>query len=105
MQNHPSYQKLEQTALDGNYTAAQVRALSFTQASALLGERPASFTFLENMKKGIIMSLQNQEDEFNLQQVKLAVASWLDSNFPDWEAERGREGGKPFVTIWMEGKS
>ena len=104
MQNHPCYRKLEQTALDGNYTVEQVRALSFTQAAALLGERPASVTFLENMKKGIIMALQNQEDEFNLQQIKQMIASWLDSNFPDWEAERGRESGEPFVTIWMEGK-
>ena len=104
MQNHPCYQKLEQAGLDGNYTTEQVQALSFTQATALLGERPASFTFLENMKKGIIMVLQNQEDDFNLQQIKLEVASWLDSNFPVWEAERGRESGKPFVTIWMEGK-
>jgi hypothetical protein len=104
MKNHPCYQKLEQEALDGNYTTEQVRALSFAQVTALLGERPASFTFLENMKKGIIMVLQNQDDEFNLQQIKLEVASWFDSNFPDWEAERGREGGKPFVTIWMEGK-
>lgn len=90
--------------LDRNYAAEQVRALSFTQVTALLGERPSSFTFLDNMKKGIIMALQDQEDEFNLQQIKLKVASWLDSNFPDWEAERGREGGKPFVTIWMKGK-
>jgi hypothetical protein len=104
MRNHPSYQKLEQTALDGNYTAEQVRALSFTQATALLEERPASFTFLENMKKGIVVALQNRADEFNLQQIKLMVTSWLDSNFPDWEAECDREGGKPFVTIWMEGK-
>ncbi len=104
MQNHPCYQKLEQALLEGNYTAEQVRALSFTQATALLGERPASFTFFENMKKGIIMTLQNQEDEFNLQQFKLKVAGWLDSNFPSWDAERGREGGKLFVTIWMKGK-
>ena len=104
MQNHPCYQKLEQTLLDGNYTAEQVRALNFTQVTALLGERPSSVTFLENMKKVIIMTLQDREDEFNLQQIKLKVANWLDDNFPDWEAERGREGGKPFVTIWMEGK-
>lgn len=90
--------------LDGNYTVEQVRALSFIQATALLGERPASVTFLENMRKGIIMALQDREDEFNLQEIKQKVASWIDDNFPDWEAERGREGGKPFVTIWMEGK-
>ena len=104
MQNHQCYQKLEQTLLDGNYAAEQVQALSFAQVTTLLGERPASVTFLENMKKAIIMTLQNREDEFNLKEIKLKIASWLDDNFPDWEAERGREGGKPFVTIWMEGK-
>jgi hypothetical protein len=104
MKNHPCYQKLEQAALDGNYTIEQVWALSFTQATALLGQRPASFTFLENIKKGIIMALQNREDEFNLQQIKLKVASWLDSNFSDWKTERGREGSKPFVMIWLKGK-
>jgi hypothetical protein len=104
MQNHPSYQKLERAALDGNYTVEQVRALSFTQATTLLGERPASFTFLENIKGGIIRALQDREDEVNLQQIKLRITSWLDINFPDWKAEHGREGSKPFVTIWMEGK-
>ena len=104
MQNHPSYQKLEQAAIDGNYTVEQVRALSFTQATALLGERPASFTFLENIKVGIITALQDREDEVNLQQIKLKITSWLDANFPDWKTERGKEGGKPFVTIWMKGK-
>ena len=104
MQNHPSYQKLEQSVLDGNYTVEQVRALSFTQATALLGERPASFTFLENMKKGIIMALQDREDEFNLQQIKPKITTWLGANFPDWKVERGREGSKPLVTIWLKGK-
>lgn len=104
MQNHPSYQKLEQVALDGNYTVEQVRALSFAQATALLGERPASFTFLENIKRGIITALQDREDEVNLQQIKLKITSLLDADFPDWKAEHGREGRKPFVTIWMEGK-
>lgn len=104
MQNHPCYQKLEQVALDGNYTIEQVRALNFTQASALLGERPASFAFLENVKKGIIKALQDREDEVNLQQIETKIATWLDGNFPDWKAERGREGDKPFVIIWMEGK-
>ena len=81
-----------------------MRALSFTQATALLGERPASFTFLENIKGGIITSLQGREDEVNLQQIKLKITNLLDVNFPDWKAEHGREGGKLFVTIWMEGK-
>ncbi len=104
MRNHPLYQKLEQTALDGNYTIEQVQDLDIDQASGLLGTRVFSLTFLNNMKRNIITVLHNRDDELNLQQLKQKAKTWLDENSPSWEAERGREGDKPFVTIWLQGK-
>jgi len=104
MRNHPLYQKLKQIALDGNYTIEQVQFLGFAQATTLLGERPASTTFLENMKQDIIMELWDRDDEANLQQVRQKIKTWLDADFPNWAAERDREGGKPCIKLWLKGK-
>lgn len=104
MKNHPLYKKLKQIALDGNYTIEQIQNAGFNQIAELLETRNFSLAFLNNMKRGIIMTLQNRDDEQNLQQLKQTAKSWLDTNFPDWEAERGREGDKPFVKIWLKGK-
>lgn len=30
--------------------------------------------------------------------------TWLDVNFANWEAERGRIDNKPFIIIWLKGK-
>jgi len=104
MNNHPFYKKLKQIALDGNYSIEQVQALSFNQAANLLGTRDFTVTFLNNMKRGVIDALRNRDDKANTKQLKQTVKTWLDTNFPDWEAESGRQGSKPFVTIWLEGK-
>lgn len=104
MENHPLYKKLRQTALDNNYTVDQVRSLNFNQATDLLRTRDFSVTFLHNMKRVIIMALQDRDDEDRLQQVKLKIKTWLDTNFPNWEAEHGRENDKPYITIWLKGK-
>jgi hypothetical protein len=104
MNNHTFYKKLKQIALDGNYSIEQVQALSFNQAADLLGTRDFTVTFLNNMKRGVIDALQNRDDKANMEQLKQTAKAWLDAHFPDWEAEKGREGGKPFVTIWLEGK-
>ena len=104
MNNHPFYKKLKQIALDGNYSIEQVQALSFNQAADLLGTRDFTVTFLNNMKSGIADALQNRDDKANMEQLKQTAKNWLDTHFPDWEAEKGREGDKPFVIIWLEGK-
>ncbi|MDH4237934.1 MAG: hypothetical protein OEW48_00065 [Phycisphaerae bacterium] len=104
MRNHPLYQKLKQIAIDRNYTLEQVQFLSFAQATTLLGERPASTTFLENMKQDIIMELWDRDDEANLQQVRQKIKTWLDANFPNWADEWDREGGKPCIKLWLKGK-
>lgn len=104
MKNHPLYQQLKQIVLDGGYTIDQARALNFNQVAGLLGTPGFSLAFLNNMKRGIVMALQGRDDENDLQQLKEAAKNWLDANFPDWEAERGREGEKPYITIWLKGK-
>lgn len=104
MKNHPHYKKLKQIALDGNYTIDQVQNASFNQVAELLETRDFSLAFLNNMKRGIIDTLQNRDDEEDLQGLKQQAETWLDAHFPDWQAERGRQGNKPYVTIWLEGK-
>ncbi len=104
MRNHPLYQKLKKIALDGNYTIEQVQSLSFTQVTTLLGERPGSTTFLENMIQCIIVVLQNRDDERDLQALQDQVRIYLDTNFPGWVAERDGEGGKPCIKLWLKGK-
>ncbi len=104
MKNHLFYKKLKQTALDGNYSIEQVQALSFNQAADLLGTRDFTITFLNNMKRGVIDALRNRDDKANMEQLKQTAKTWLDANFPDWEAERDREDGKPYVKIWLEGR-
>lgn len=104
MNNHPFYKKLKQIALDGNYSIEQIQALNFNQAADLLGTLDFTVTFLNNMKRGLVDALRNRDDEATMKQLKQPIKAWLNESFPDWEAERGREGGKPYVTIWLEGK-
>jgi len=104
MKNHLLYKKLKQIALDGNYTIEQVQNASFNQVAAILGTRDFTLTFLNNMKRGIIDTLRNRDDEDNMQALRIVAMAWLNANFPNWKAERGRESDKPFVKIWLEGK-
>lgn len=78
--------------------------LDFNAAAVLLGKRSFSMAFLTNMKSLLIVEMQEQQDENDVQQLKQTAKAWLDANFPDWQAERGKESDKPFVKIWLEGK-
>jgi hypothetical protein len=104
MKNHPLFKKLQQIACDGNYTFEQVRNLDFNQVADLLGTRDFTITFLNNMKQGIINTQRCRDDEANLQKLQQQAKVFLDSNFPGWEAECGRQGHQPYITIWLEGK-
>lgn len=104
MKNHPLYQKLKLIALNENYTIDQVKFLSFTQVTTLLGEKPRSVAFLENMKQSIILKLQNRDDERDRQALQDQVKIYLDTNFPGWMAESEREGGKLCIKLWLKGK-
>jgi hypothetical protein len=105
MKNHPLYKKLKAYVLT-NLTTGEIEALSPHELIALLGEGQIrlSHTFVNNMKSAVIMAMENRDDENDLQQVKTKIKSWLDANFPNWEAERDREDGKPCIKIWLEGK-
>ena len=104
MRNHPLYKKLKRIALDGNYTIEQVKNATMGQVAKLLGpDVRFSQAFFQNMKRGIVMTLQNRNEERNLQQLKSQAKNWLDANFTDWAAERGDEKGK--VIIWLKGKA
>ena len=78
--------------------------MGFNQAAELLETRSFSLTFSINMKLGVIDALRHRDDENDLQQLKQTAKNWFDANFPDWEAERGRQGNKPYITIWLRGK-
>ena len=104
MKNRPLYKKLKQYAFDNNLTIEQVQNVGFNQAAKLLETRDFSLTFLKGMKRGVVAALQNRDDENDMQQLKQTAKAWLDANFPDWQAERGRESDKPFVKIWLKGE-
>lgn len=104
MKNHPLYKKLKQIVLDGDYTIEQVQNATFNQVADLLGTRDFTLTFLNNMKRGLKDAVQNKNDAEAMEQLKQQAKAWLDANFPDWQAKRGREGGKPYVTIWLKGE-
>ena len=104
MKNHPLYKRLKQIVLDGDYTIEQVKSLRFGQAVELLETREFDGTFLNNMKRGLIDAIRGRNDVANTETVKGKIKTWLNNNYPDWEIEHGREGDKPFVKIWLEGK-
>ena len=104
MENHPLYQKLSRILLDNDYTVDQVRSLNCSQAAELLETCSFSDTFLNNMKRKVVVILQNREDESFLLQLRQTAGAWLDANFPSWEAELESENGKPCVRIWLKGK-
>jgi hypothetical protein len=104
MENHPLYKKLRQAGLENNYTVDQIRNLSFNQATELLDTRSFSETFLNNMKRSVVVVLQSRDDESDFERLKQVAESWLITNFPEWEAECGRDGHKPYIKIWLRGK-
>lgn len=103
MKNHPLYKKLKQIALDGNYTIEQVQNATQGQVCKLLGaDVRISHAFFQNIKRGLVMTLENRDEDRNLQRLKIQAKTWLDINFPDWGAERGDEKGK--IILWLKGK-
>jgi hypothetical protein len=104
MKNNALYIQLKQLAITGDYTLEQLDSLTHQQAQSLLGGVVFSVTFFHNMKHGIKMALEARNEEREFQQVKGAVKSWLDANFPEWVAEKGKDGNKPIITFWLKGK-
>ena len=104
MKNHPIYLKVKNYAL-ANIALAGFEAMTAGEIIIAAGaEGKVSGTFATNMKRGVLSALKDRDDGIDLQQIKSKVKTFLDANFPDWEAERAREGGKPFIKIWLKGK-
>ena len=104
MRNRADYKALEQKVLTESWTMEQLEAVKLSQVATFLGKPHLSVTFLKNAKNCLIKTVRNRDDELDLQLVKQKAKAFLDANFPDWQAERSREGGKPYVTIWLKGK-
>lgn len=104
MVNNPLYHKFRELVLGNNYTVEQVKELSLEQAVNLLGGGGFSCTFWDNMRQTVITVLQSRDDQNDLNMLKQTARTWLDTNFPDWEAEIERQDGKPCVRLWLKGK-
>ena len=104
MKNNELYKQLE--VIVANYTAGQVENATIKQVCNLLGisTKVMSGTFFTNMKKCLLDYIQERDDEADLQRLRSQVINWLNNNFPDWQADRGRERDKPFVKIWFNGR-
>jgi len=103
MRNHPLYKKFKQKVAEAELDIEGVKLIDFHTATRLLGERGFGNAFLTNMKSQLIAELQDQQDE-SIKQLFQSKIEALRSKFPDIEVERGREGDKPFITIWLKGK-
>lgn len=103
MKNHPFYKKFKQKISKVGLAIKGVKLLNFDDAANLLGERKFSNAFLTNMKSLLVAEMQDQQDESN-KQLFAAKVEALRNKFPDFEVERGREGDKPFITIWLKSK-
>lgn len=104
MKKHPLYLKLKQIVLDGDYSIEQVKNMRWGQAAELLDTQDFNVTFLGNMKRGLIDAIRGRNDSANAETVKGKIKTWLNNKYPGWEIEHSREGDKPFVRIWLEGK-
>ena len=104
MKNHALYILLKQIATDGNYTVEHVEGVTKAQIESLLDTSDLGDAFVANMKRSLANCLRDRDDEATMQELKGVALAWLDNNFPDAETERGREHGKPFIKIFLEGK-
>ena len=104
MKNNPIYIAVKTYAL-ANSTIEQAETLTRAQVSKIIGEDAnLPGTFLLNMRTALVMALTDRDDIINMNSLKQNAKTWLNSHFPNWKAERGREHDMPFVKIWLKGK-
>ncbi len=107
MKNNPYFKKLKQYAVDQALTFDQIKASNNAQVANILGIdesrlEPATYA---NMRGAVLKSLQEDIDNADFDNIKTSgIRTWLENNFPDYEFEKGKKGGKPFVKIWYKGK-
>ena len=105
MRNNTVYKQLEQLAIDGGYSIAQVAKADYEQVCGLLKIDDLSETVFENMKELLQRRLQARDDETDKQFLisKVDVAA-LRQRFSYIEFEKSREQGKRKITLWLDGK-
>ena len=103
MRNNLKYIRLRDYAFDHDYTIEQIENVTHREAESLLGiSIPLNFN---NVKRCLIKDLQERDDTVISDAIKSKVKSWLDANYADWKAEKGRESNKPFIKIWPDGQA
>jgi len=112
MRNDPIYRKFRQLAVDGAYTADDVRTLTRKQVAGLLGNdgltvsdtdefwSGANEGYFTGLKLNVAQELQRAADVKIAKAVKAAIVQLYPK--ADIELERGHDGLR--VTLWPEGK-
>jgi hypothetical protein len=104
MKNHPLYKAFKKKVEDKGLSIEGIRLLDARTIKGELGNDihlPAAL--FRNMKSYLIFEMQEQQDEIDKQAFASKVEV-LRNKWPDLKVERGREGDKPFVIIWLKGK-
>ena len=108
MKSKPEYTKLKQYVLDNNWSVEQAQSFTRQQVAQLINMDFSDYSKFIALKKALVETLQNRDDEANLQGVKDQLVGynrvWLTNRFPNVEFDRGFENGKKFIRIWLEGK-
>ena len=94
--------------ISGNYTFSQIENATASQVIQIGGfslEEAGEIQFFwEGIKRLLLIDFIDRRDGIRMEALKTEAQTWLDANFPNWQATRGRESDKPYVTIWLEGK-
>lgn len=107
MKNRPEYKIL--LPFLGSMTVNQIKNATAEQMEALVGDDdnyPAKkfAKYLRSIKKLLLKDKQELMDKAELTVLKNQFKTWLENNFSNYKIEKGRELGKRFVTIWLDGK-
>ena len=89
---------------DSGLTYTQMLALTPQDVKDQFPAKNLSGTYIKNVLRLVAHRATDMRDTANMQALKGQAKNWLDSNFPDWEAEKGQENGRSYVKIFWEGK-
>ena len=104
MREHRLYKQLQQIAAVNNYTIEQIESATKQQVLNLLEVDNLSDNFIANMKRLLLQDLQGAQDTESLAALRTQAVTWLENNFPDYNAEITRKDNKRIVTIYLDGK-
>lgn len=101
--NNALYKKFKDFVGETVLSIAGIGMLTFNEVALMVETRKFPLVVMETMKLKLINEMQEDRDESDKQQIQGRLEA-LRASFPDFEVERGREGEKPFITIWLKGK-